>query len=91
MERAMTELAGDVSSADENDPRQMAGLMRKLLDRTGMPLDGGMEEALRRLEAGEDPERIEEEIGDTLEAEPGTRHPGRRLRRPAVDNTLYEL
>jgi len=29
-----------------------------------------MEEALRRMEAGEDPEKIEEEMGDALEQDP---------------------
>jgi hypothetical protein len=29
-----------------------------------------MEEALRRMEAGEDPEKIEEEMGDVLEEDP---------------------
>ena len=90
-----------MSSVDESDPRQIAGLMRKVFDRTGMPLGDGMEEAMRRLEAGEDPERIEEEIGDLLEAEPGDddasapgeriRRLSRRLRPPGVDTTLYEL
>jgi hypothetical protein len=44
--------------------------MRKLFSATGMPVAGGMEEALRRLEAGEDPEKIEEEMGDVLEQDP---------------------
>jgi hypothetical protein len=29
-----------------------------------------MEEALRRMEAGEDPEKIEEDMGDVLEEDP---------------------
>jgi hypothetical protein len=44
--------------------------MRKLFSATGMPVGGGMEEALRRMEAGEDPEKIEEEMGDVLEQDP---------------------
>jgi hypothetical protein len=35
-----------------------------------MPVAGGMEEALRRMEAGEDPEKIEEEMGDVFEQDP---------------------
>jgi putative FmdB family regulatory protein len=68
--RAMEALAGDMESLDENDPRQGAHLMRKLFAATGMPVGGGMEEALRRMEAGEDPEKIEEEMGDVLEEDP---------------------
>jgi putative FmdB family regulatory protein len=70
LERAMEALAGDMDSIDENDPKQGAHLMRKLFSATGMPVAGGMEEALRRMEAGEDPEKIEEEMGDVFEQDP---------------------
>jgi putative FmdB family regulatory protein len=70
LEKAMQALAGEMDSLDENDPRQGAHLMRKLFAATGMPVGGGMEEALRRMEAGEDPEKIEEEMGDVLEEDP---------------------
>ena len=70
MEKAMESLAGDLDSLDENDPRQGAQLMRRLFSATGMPIQGGMAEALKRMEAGEDPEKIEEEMGDVLEQDP---------------------
>jgi putative FmdB family regulatory protein len=70
LEKAMEALAGDMDSIDENDPKQGAHLMRKLFSATGMPIAGGMEEALRRMEAGEDPEKIEEEMGDVFEEDP---------------------
>lgn len=70
LERAMESLAGDLDSLDENDPKQGASLMRRLFSATGMPIQGGMEEALKRMEAGEDPEKIEEEMGDVLEQDP---------------------
>jgi len=70
LESAMESLAGDLDSLDENDPRQGAQLMRKLFSATGMPVGGGMEEALRRMEAGDDPAKIEEEMGDVLEQDP---------------------
>jgi hypothetical protein len=44
--------------------------MRRLFSATGMPIQGGMAEALKRMEAGEDPEKIEEEMGDVLEQDP---------------------
>jgi len=54
-----------------------------------------MQEAIERMEAGEDPEKIEEEIGDLIEEEPfvvsekkGIRE---RSRAPHKDTTLYEL
>lgn len=70
LEKAMESLAGDLDSLDENDPKQGAELMRRLFSATGMPIQGGMAEALKRMEAGEDPEKIEEEMGDVLEQDP---------------------
>jgi putative FmdB family regulatory protein len=70
LERAMQALAGEMDDLDENDPRQGAHLMRRLFEATGMPVGGGMEEALKRMEAGEDPEKIEEDMGDLLEDDP---------------------
>ena len=100
LEQVMEELGREADSLDEDDPRQAAQLMRKLHERTGMPLSGKMEEAMRRMEAGEDPDQIEQEMGDFLDeedpllgAEPGGRLRGlaKRLRAPAVDETLYDL
>lgn len=103
MERAMAEVAREAENLDEDDPRQMGRLMRRLFDSTGMPLGAGMEEAIRRLEAGEDPDKIEEEMGDLLGGEDGsltaeTNGGGaglkalrRKLTPPRVDRTLYEL
>jgi putative FmdB family regulatory protein len=100
MEAAMADLAADAERVDENDPRQMARFMRRFFERSGMPIGPGVEEAMRRMESGEDPDAIEDEMGDLLDqdgeapAEPG---PGglarlaRRLRAPQVDPTLYEL
>jgi hypothetical protein len=70
LERAMEALAGEMDSVDEDDPKQGARLMRKLFSATGLPVGAGMEEALRRMEAGEDPEKIEEEMGDVFEEDP---------------------
>jgi hypothetical protein len=70
LERAMEALAGEMDSVDENDPKQGARLMRKLFSATGLPVNSGMDEALRRMEGGEDPEKIEEEMGDVFEEDP---------------------
>jgi putative FmdB family regulatory protein len=67
LERAMESLASEAESIDESDPRQGVQLMRRLFDATGLPMGKGMEEALRRMESGEDPEKVEEEMGDLLE------------------------
>jgi putative FmdB family regulatory protein len=96
MEKAMAMLAGEAEKLNEDDPRQAAQLMRKLTDATGISLGAGMEEALNRLEKGEDPDRIEEEMGNLLEGEEpflieGTGKKGSRKPRPLVDDTLYDL
>jgi hypothetical protein len=99
MEQAMMELASEAEGMSEEDPRQMARLMRKLYDATGMEVGGGMEEAIRRMEAGEDPDKIDEEMGDLLEEEDpfmpkdkkGLKSLTRRLKPPSVDDTLYDL
>lgn len=96
MMNAMSALAQEAESIDENDPHQTANLMRKLSDMTGLNLGPGMEEALRRMEAGEDPEQVEAEMGDLLEGEdPFTagKKPQRLSKRrpPQVDTKLYDL
>ncbi|MBI4847676.1 MAG: zinc ribbon domain-containing protein [Nitrospirae bacterium] len=94
MEKAMSMLAGDAGKINEDDPRQAARLMKKLSEATGINLGQGMEEAIRRMEQGEDPEKIEEEMGDILEKEEpffdGEKKVSRR-QVPKVDETIYEL
>ena len=98
MEQAMGMLAGEADRMDEEDPRQAANLMRKLTDMTGMKLGNSMEEALSRMEKGEDPEKIEAEMGDLLEGEDpfilrGKKGAINRANRPAPqkDDALYDL
>lgn len=97
MEKAMQVLASEAERINEDDPRQAANLMRKLTDMTGMELGAGMEEALSRMERGEDPERVEAEMGDLLESEdpfilPGKKGGGGSVRKaPTRDDTLYDL
>lgn len=93
MEKAMAMLAGEADRINEDDPRQAANLMRKLSEAAGMNLGPGMEEALRRLERGEDPEQIEAEMGESEEPfifeQKGKK--GARKPKPRVDETLYDL
>jgi hypothetical protein len=52
---------------DENNPKHMAHMLRKMKDI--MPADAMPKEfdvAIKRLEAGEDPEKIEADMGDVL-------------------------
>ena len=66
MEAAMADLARDFENIDEINPRQLAAAMRRLSAASGEPLDPAMDEAVRRLEAGEDPEKVEEAMADAL-------------------------
>ncbi len=98
MEQAMNMLAGEAEKMNEDDPRQAANLMRKLSDMTGMQMGSGMEEALQRMESGEDPEQVEAEMGDILEGEepfilPDKKGKGIKAKRPAPkrDEALYDL
>ncbi len=98
MEKAMQMLAGEAERINEDDPRQAADLMRKLSQMTGLELGPGMNEALRRMEAGEDPDQIEAEMGDLLEDEDPfvlaeKKGAGGKPKRPTptVDQTLYDL
>jgi hypothetical protein len=65
--RAMAEMERDMEHLDENNPRHMAHMMRKMKDimpAGSMPKE--LDIAIKRLEAGEDPEKIEEDLGDLL-------------------------
>jgi hypothetical protein len=72
MEAAFSQLEREMGSIDENDPRAMGRMMRRMSELTGERLDGEMEEMVRKLEEGADPEKLEAELGSALgEGEPG--------------------
>ena len=63
----MMEMERDMEHLDENNPKHMAHMMRKMKDL--MPPGSVPKEldiAIKRLEAGEDPEKIEADMGDVL-------------------------
>ena len=67
MMRAMAEIERDMDHLDENNPKHMAHLMKKMKDALPpgvMPKE--LDTAIKRLEKGEDPEKIEEDMGDVL-------------------------
>jgi putative FmdB family regulatory protein len=97
MESLMESMAHEADGIDEDNPRQLAQVMRKFHEAAGLPLDQRAAEAIRRMEAGESPEKIEEEMGDVFaDAGPeldmtANRPPRRSKRAPAIDTTLYDL
>jgi len=65
--RVMSEMERDMEHMDENNPKHMAHMMRKMKEI--MPAGSVPKEldiAIKRLEAGEDPEKIEADMGDAL-------------------------
>lgn len=101
-ESALSEL--EAGGADPDEPRQLARVLRRVGESAGLEPGPEMDEMLRRLEAGEDPESLEDDLGDAFDegdAEEGAdpladlfrrkRASRRRRKRPKVDEELYFL
>ena len=96
MERAFESMSGDIEHLDEKNPRALAQLMRKLSQTTGMEYNERMEEMVRRLESGEDPDVIEQDYGDLGEDENPFDFIRKKRgvttdRKPRHDDTLYDM
>lgn len=63
MEAALGAMEREFSQVDERDPRAMGRMMRRLSELSGEKIDGEMEEVVRKLEEGVDPEKLEEQLG----------------------------
>jgi len=93
---------GEMEGAGGDDPQAMARLFRRVGEAAGLEPGPQLEEMMRRLEAGEDPERLEEEMGDAFDDPAGDgegdpladlfrKKRPRRRRRPKIDEELYFL
>ena len=95
MEHAMRTLAGEMEHMNEEDPKAMANFMRRFSSMTGIQLGDGAEEALSRLEAGDDPEQIEAELGGLFDDDSLFQKKLISLKKqylpPEHDDTLYSL
>lgn len=97
MESALGELAQEAEKMHGEDPKSMAALMRKFAEKTGLALNDNMEKALSRLEAGENPDQIEQDMRDLFEGDEALPLEFKQARRgarsnpPVLDETLYEL
>jgi hypothetical protein len=67
-EKVMRELEGAIGGMDEDnpDPKQMGHLMRKMSEITGESMDEPMEEVVRKLEEGADPNELEDKMGNFM-------------------------
>lgn len=102
LESVMSEMeaAGGMAEESAEDPRLMAKMMRRFGEAAGLEPGGRMEEMLARMEAGEDPDSLEDEMGDELDEsddlsdlfrlKKALGH-ARRSRRPETDPELYFL
>jgi hypothetical protein len=68
MEAVMASMEKEFSGVDENDPKAMGRMMRRMAELSGEKIDGEMEEVVRKLEEGADPDSLEERLG---ESDPG--------------------
>lgn len=71
MEAAMNAMEREFSNIDENDPKAMARMMRRMSELTGEKLEGEAEEVVRKLEEGADPEAIDDQLGGSDESQGG--------------------
>jgi hypothetical protein len=93
MEAAFAEMEREMDGVDENDPRAMGRMMRRMSELTGEKLDEQMEEVVRKLEEGTDPEELEDKMGDAFpEGEEGSDSSslGGFRGAPMRDPTLYD-
>lgn len=99
MEALMADMERDMAGMDESnpDPRQLGHLMKKMTDVMGDKAPPEMREIIRRLESGEDPEKLEEQFGGG-EGEDGAelfsqtvKKIKASLRAPQRDPKLYEM
>ncbi|MEE2776426.1 MAG: zinc ribbon domain-containing protein, partial [Acidobacteriota bacterium] len=99
MEGAMDALMREMGDLDEDaDPAQVGKFFRRFGDLSGLEMGPRMEEALSRMEAGEDLDQIESEFDDLGDDESldelfklKEMAQGRRQLRPEVDPELYFL
>jgi putative FmdB family regulatory protein len=66
-DRMLDEMGG----LDENDPRSLGRFMRKMAAESGESMGPEFDEIVGRLEKGEDPEKIEQSMGDMLDSPSG--------------------
>jgi hypothetical protein len=107
MESFMADMEREMGSMDDSnpDPRQLGRLMRKMTDLMGDKTPETLKELVGRLEAGEDPEKLEDQFGGFDEGEGADGNPvaaqdlwdtvKKRIKsmrdQPVRDPKLYEL
>lgn len=102
LEELMSQMGPSMQDdSSQEDPKQMARLMKRMFELTGSEPTGAMLEAMKRMEAGEDPDAIDEDLGAAIDEQPDPFSPSssaskrsslrRILQAPNIDPELYEL
>lgn len=100
MDSFMQDMEREMGGMDEEnpDPRQLGHFMRKMTDMMGDKTPPELREMVRRLESGEDPEKLEEEFGGMDGGEGGDALFSQLIKRakasreaPICDPKLYEM
>jgi putative FmdB family regulatory protein len=100
LDRVLESMAGDLTGIEEGneDPRALAGMFRRIGEAAGLEPGPRLAEMLARLEAGEDPDSLEEELGGDFDEEDAMselflarKALAQRRKKPRVDDTLYFL
>jgi putative FmdB family regulatory protein len=94
MMEAVKMMEGEIKNVNEDYPKQMVLVLRKLSKTLGVKMNDRVEEAILSIEEGGDPEAIASEIAEELnpeslfEEKKSTGKQGEKIR---YDETLYEL
>jgi putative FmdB family regulatory protein len=102
LEELMSEMAPSMQDdSSQEDPKQMARLMKRMFELSGSEPTGAMLEAMKRMEAGEDPDAIDDDLGAAIDEQTDPFSPAsstskrsslrRILQAPNIDPELYEL
>jgi len=91
VEAKMMDLMSRMESMDESDGKSMGRMMRELTSITGEGAgDPAMQEAIRRLESGEDPEKVEQIVADAYGEDALGGSPG-GMGAPSYDGSMYDM
>lgn len=95
VEKELAKIAAEAEKIKDDDPRAAAQLMRRFTDKTGVKMGDNFYEALRRIEQGEDPDKVELEMANDLMSEGPSdeKLSGKKKfgNKPKIDETLYDL
>lgn len=62
LDAAMDSMEKEFANFDENNPKEMARMMRRMTEVSGEKMDDQLEEVVRKLEEGADPDSLEDAL-----------------------------